>query len=207
MKKQRILILLVAALGVFCPSIGGAESPDDVTSGGVRETLIVGLAGIRNVITIVGEINRGNQFIHRFGPGFVFLLDPAPNGWTIMVKEEGREEDLARMTPPLHFVPNPRELDGVHFRDPSGEGGPRRHEHDNVPGREREFIFSPDVGRIISGPSASRQVTPEEIERIGHFGRGAVKILDYRLEDYDGGGQTRFVWMRFELRLSWPAKP
>lgn len=202
----RITTIAVALLiAVLCSAGFFDVVADDYSFSGDAAALTYNAPPPRNVLTIVGEINRGQGFTHRFGPGFLFYLEPAAHGWIIAVKQEGKSEDLARMTPPFHYVPNPREIDGWHFRDPSGAGQTaRRDEHDNVPGLERDFIFSPEVGKTISGATARRQPLREEIEKVGFFGKGSVKILDYRLEDFDEGRQTRFVWMRFELNLSWP---
>lgn len=40
-------------------------------------------------------------------------LVPGQQGWFLEVTQKGREmEDLSRLTPPWHFVPNARELKG-----------------------------------------------------------------------------------------------
>ena len=57
-----------------------------------------------------GRVEAGARFQQAFGPGFQFVLEPRPTGWEIVILEGGREENLARLTPPLHFVPNPREI-------------------------------------------------------------------------------------------------
>jgi len=150
---------------------------------------------------IMGEVKMGETFEKPFGPGFYFRLVPDPCGWLITLRDERRSEDLSRLTPPFHFVPNPREIEGWHFRNADNSGPNEPGEKNvNAPGLIREFIFSPEVGRTIHYPPK-----PEEIEKIKHFGRGELRILDYKLGDLVPGKRARFEWMRFEVDLSWPA--
>lgn len=128
-----------------------------------------------------GRIQHGQRFQQGFGPGFVFVLEPVSNGWEIRVRETGREENLARLTPPLHFVPNPREIEGWQFmEDPSGCSS-RPYNAEAGPENPRKFIFSPEVGRAIQGPDAQTSVTVEEIETVRRFGRGTFTIEDFAL--------------------------
>jgi len=156
-------------------------------------------------IRITGEVSEGKVFMQAFGPGFYFCLDPTPYGWLIVIRDRRKIEDLSRLTPPFHFVPNPREIEGWHFRNADNSGPNEAGEKNiNAPGKIREFIFSPEVGKTINSPDAKRQPTPEEIEQVGRFGRGKLKILDYRLGALKIGEQAKFEWMRFEVDLSWP---
>jgi hypothetical protein len=98
------------------------------------------------------------------------LLEPRASGWEIVVREQGREENLDRLTPPLHFSPNPREIEGWQMVDASSPC-PRPYGTETGPENPRRFIFSPEVGRRIDGPKANRSVPPEEVEAIGRFGR------------------------------------
>jgi hypothetical protein len=153
-------------------------------------------------IIIRGEVKMGEAFEKAFGPGFHFRLEPDPHGWLIVIRDERGNEDLSRLTPPFHFVPNPREIEGWHFRNADNTGPNESGEKNvNAPGLVREFIFSPEVGRTIDYPPK-----PEEIEKIKHFGRGELTILDYKLGDLVSGKRARFEWMRFEVDLSLPAE-
>ena len=49
------------------------------------------------------------------------------------------------LTPPWHLVPNPRYVEGWHFRNASNTGP--NDGSVNAPQETREFIFSPEVGR------------------------------------------------------------
>ena len=51
------------------------------------------------------------------------------------------------MTPPWHFVPNAREIEGWHFRN--GDNTAPNDASVNALQELREFIFSPAVGRGI----------------------------------------------------------
>ncbi len=154
---------------------------------------------------IRGEVKMGETFEYAFGPGFCFRLDPNPHGWTIVIKDERGTQDISRLTPPFHFVPNPREIEGWHFRNADNSGPNEAGEKNvNAPGIARDFIFSPEVGKSIDGPMAEGKPTAEEIKRVRQFGRGELRILDYRLTDLESGKQARFEWVRFEVDLSWP---
>ena len=160
----------------------------------------------RAYIKISGEVSAGKSFERGFGAGFRFCLDPSPYGWLIVVREKQASEDISCLTPPFHFVPNPREIEGWHFRNADNSGPNEPGEKNvNAPGLVREFIFSPAVGRTIGGPEAKKQPTEKEVEQVRRFGQGKLKILEYRLGDLEHGKQAKFEWMRFEVDLSWPA--
>jgi hypothetical protein len=120
------------------------------------------------------------------------------------VREAGRDEDLSRLTPPLHGVPNPRDIEGWHFRN-ADDSGPNEPGDRNVnaPGERREFIFSPAVGLTIDGPGAGRSVSPADVDSVGAFGRGTLTILDARLGHIRSGERAAIERMRFEVDLLW----
>jgi hypothetical protein len=165
-----------------------------------------GQSQLRDHVKIQGEVKMGESFEQTFGPGFSFSLEPNSFGWLLVIRDEQKAEDISRLTPPFHFVPNPREIEGWHFRNADNTGSNEPGEKNvNAPGLIREFIFSPEVGSTISGPKASGNVTPEEIEKVRSFGRGEMRILEYRLQDLEPGKRAKFTWIRFEADLSWPA--
>jgi hypothetical protein len=156
-------------------------------------------------ITWKGEVRSGEAFEKAFGPGLAFKLTPRPFGWEIEIVEKGRAENLARLTPPFHFVPNPRDIDGWHFRNTDNTGPNESGEKNvNAPGAEREFIFSPEVGKTIQGPDVVRSPDESDVAAVKAFGRGILRILDYALADLEPGKKARFASMRFEVTLSWP---
>jgi hypothetical protein len=159
----------------------------------------------RGTATYSGELAAGQAYTREFGEGLRFALVPRPLGWEIVVTRRGRDENLARLTPPFHFAPNPREIEGWHFRN-ADNSGPNEDGDKNVnaPGEVREFIFSPAVGATIDGPDAGRPPTPDEVDEVRRWGQGTLAILEYRLADLGPGKTARFAWMRFTVHLSWP---
>jgi hypothetical protein len=152
-------------------------------------------------------VKVGQRWERQFGGVFRLVLMPIPHGWEIEVGEEGREENLARLTPPFHFVPNPRYIEGWHFRNANNTGPNEIGEKNvNAPGDERDFIFSPEVGRAIAGPHAGRAVDERDVARVESFGRGKLVIHAYRLTDLKPGVQASFEWMQFSVELTWPAE-
>jgi hypothetical protein len=146
-----------------------------------------------------GELEAGERFEHS-GGGFVLVLRPDDNpnmerplGWHIRVLEPGRDDDLSQFTTPFSG-PNARDL--YPWVDASGR-------LQNVPGPNREFYFSPEVGRTIvweDDPVKRRANTA----RIESYGRGTLDVLDYRLSPPTRDGHVGFQWIRFAACLSWP---
>jgi len=157
---------------------------------------------VRHQITFAGAVKAGERFQHPFGGRFIFALKPSEFGWFLTVSEKGRDEDLARLTPPFHFVPNPREIEGWHFRN---EDNTEPNDGSvNAPQKERRFIFSPEVGRSIDGPTAHWLPAPDEIERASSFGRGEFIIKRLILSPVKRGAQATILEMDFRCTLSWP---
>ncbi len=144
------------------------------------------------------------MYIRGFGDRFAFVLRPGDHGWGIQIRDERGTEDISRFTPPWHFVPNPRHLEGWHFRNSDNTGpnetGPK---NVNAPQERREFIFSPEVGRTIAGPDAMRKPTVEEVQRSGEFGRGVLTVVKYRLKNLEPGERAGFAWIKFRVELTW----
>jgi hypothetical protein len=148
-----------------------------------------------------GRVEAGARFQQAFGPGFQFVLEPRPTGWEMVILERGREENLARLTPPLHFVPNPREIESWQFV-PLSTACPRPYGAEAGPENPRTFIFSPEVGRRIDGSKANRSVIPEEVEAIGRFGRGTFTIERFSVGP-GSNGCGLLEWIEFSVQLEW----
>lgn len=158
----------------------------------------------RRVVAFEGELEQGRTFVRGFGDRFTFFLRPIPHGWIIEVQDERGTEDISRLTPPWHFVPNPRYLEGWHFRNSDNTGPNAAGEKNvNAPGEIRSFIFSPEVGGTIDGPHAGREPTYEEVQRVEQFGRGTLTITEHRLNNLVPGQQAGFDWIRFRVEMSW----
>ena len=156
----------------------------------------------RNQVSFTRELKAGERFEHRFGEQFIFALEPSQFGWLVAIYEPGRSEDLARLTPPFHFVPNAREIDGWHFRNQENTGP--NDGSVNAPQKDREFVFSPEVGRSIDSPRAKGQPTREEMERIKSYGRGVLSIESLKLSPPQRGRRAQILEIRFCCTVSWP---
>ena len=146
-------------------------------------------------------VNRGDRFSQTTPYGWILRLAPDPNGWFLEVAMKGREaEDLSRLTPPWHFTPNPREIEGWHFRNADNTGP--NDGSVNAPQELRDFIFSPAVGRGIEYNGAG--TTAEDVERVQSFGRGWFFIESYRLTPPRRGERAAFETITFSACLTWP---
>jgi hypothetical protein len=147
-----------------------------------------------------GRIDAGKQFRRPFGSRFEFILEPASAGWEIFIKEYGWEENLARLTPPYHFVPNPREIEGWQFLENPSECVNRPYNADAGPANPRKFIFSPEVGKTIAGQDVRMAVTEKDIKDVQKFGRGELTIDKFKLTP----GKNvcpKIEWMDFSVQL------
>jgi hypothetical protein len=151
-----------------------------------------------------GSLKAGQKFALSFGSRFVFALEPGDFGWEICIYERERTENLTRLTPPLHFVPNPRHIEGWHFRNAKNTGP--NDGSVNAPQEEREFIFSPEIGGTIDGPQASHEVTTEEADRVEAFGHGHVQITHRELSPPQAGEKARILAMKFRCTIVWRQK-
>jgi hypothetical protein len=142
-----------------------------------------------------GELIAGERFQADFGPNFTLSLTPTESGWSVSVLERGTSNDLSRLTIPFHFVPNPRQLDGWHFRNLANT---TPNDGDvNAPGRVREFCFWP-CAKGLGNPTA------EDVQSAYRFGRGTLEMLDYELTNLVPGKQAAFASLSFRVELSWP---
>jgi hypothetical protein len=147
-----------------------------------------------------GTVKRGEPFRRELWDGLRFELEPIDFGWKIEVRDVARpEEDLSRLTPPFHFVTNPRSIEGWHFRNKANTG-PNRGDV-NAPKTARDFIFSREVGKTIHGISLAPDTLGEEVGRVGRQGRGLLTIEDMTLEPPAPGKQARIESMRFTVAI------
>jgi hypothetical protein len=128
-----------------------------------------------------GKVARGKVFRKPIGGGLTLCLEPSKQGFLLTVHEAGREEDLSRLTPPLHSAPNPREIEGWQLRDPIPPGCVPPYGATAGPQSPREFVFSPEVGRAIAGPASKEAPTPADLERVGRFGRGKLWLENVKV--------------------------
>lgn len=158
--------------------------------------------GDRMAARVTGAVERGRAFTRTTPAGWIVRLVPGPDGWLLQVSGVGREqEDLARMTPAWHFVPNAREIAGWHFRNADNTGP--NDGSVNAGQLLREFIFSPAVGR--DGEYGGSATTPEDVARVQAFGRGWLRIESFRLTPARRGERAALEAMTFTACLTWPA--
>ncbi|MCX6556262.1 MAG: hypothetical protein NTW95_02360 [Candidatus Aminicenantes bacterium] len=150
--------------------------------------------------TISGQIAAGEKFCRSFASRFEFLLEPKADGWEIVVRELGRDENLSRLTPPLHFAPNPREIEGWHLSDSPGDCLSRPYGAEAGPANPRQFIFSPEVGLSIAGEKADRAVSADDMAEVRRFGRGTLFIEAFKLKPGENGC-PKIEWLKFSVRL------
>jgi len=161
-----------------------------------------GCQSARQQVIFAGTVKAGEHFQHALDGRFTFTMEPSEYGWLVAVYEIGRNEDLARLTPPFHFVPNPTQIEGWHFRN-EDDTGPNDGSV-NAPQEEREFIFSPEVGLSIDGPEQHYGVTPEQVKCVRLFGRGVLHIQHLVLSPENIGNRAKILEMNFRCTVSWP---
>ncbi|HNY49655.1 MAG TPA: hypothetical protein PKI91_03755 [Smithella sp.] len=147
-----------------------------------------------------GRVEAGQAFRRAFGGRFEFILEPMAQGWEIVVKEFGRDENLARLTPPFHFAPNPREIEGWHFLKNPSQCADRPYNADAGPENPRKFIFSPEVGKTIAGPDSNKAFIDENINAVKKFGRGEMNIKKFKLA-LGTDGCPRIEWLEFTVKI------
>jgi hypothetical protein len=155
-----------------------------------------------------GEVFEGSagRFILRLQPDDFILRqhpDENPNlgpslGWSILVREHGRSDDLSQFTLPFSG-PNPLLL--WPWIDSAGQ--PR-----NAPAEQRDFYFSPEVGRaiVLDGDWLKQdwRKRQADIDRVYAYGHGMLDVLDYRSAPRAQDDVVGFEWIKFVACLSWP---
>ena len=156
----------------------------------------------RRAEQVKGEVIKGKPFGKSTRGGWILKLVPIEEGWFLEITTKSRpREDLSRLTPPWHFVPNAREIEGWHFRNQDNTGP--NEGSVNAPRELREFIFSPQVGRGIEYNGSG--TTPEDVAKVQSFGRGWLHLDEFRLTPPRRGERASFEWLKFSACLTWPA--
>jgi hypothetical protein len=156
----------------------------------------------RRAEQVQGEVIKGRPFSRSTRGGWILKLVPVEEGWFLEITIKRRQnEDLSRLTPPWHFVPNPRGIEGWHFRNEDNTGP--NEGSVNAPQELREFIFSPQVGRGIEYNGSA--TSPEDDANVRSFGRGWLHLDEFRLTPPRRGERASFEWLKFSACLTWPA--
>jgi hypothetical protein len=168
----------------------------------ITEPMVQLIFGDPATIEFSGSIKAGKRFERPFGDRFIFALEPIEHGWEISVYEKGRKEDLAELTLPLHG-PNSTDIEGWHFRNEDNTGS----SNDAAIGNDiREFIFSPEVGKVINASGSSNDITEDDFDRIQAFGQGELKITQLKLSPPQLHGTAIIEKMNFDCKLTWRRK-
>ena len=169
----------------------------------LTEPMLQLIFGDPATIEFSGSVKAGQRFEHPFGDRFVFALEPAQFGWEICIYEKGRKEDLAELTLPLHG-PNPTDIEGWHFRNEDNTAP--NDGSVNVPQEDREFIFSPEVGKTINAPESTNEISEDDIDRIEAFGQGELKLTHMKLSPPHLHETASIQQMGFHCKLIWRQK-
>jgi len=116
-------------------------------------------------------------------------------GWTIDISQ-GQHHHLANLTPPRHFVPNPIDIEGWHFRNEANTG-PNTGDV-NAPDQHREFFFSPKFATCMSEPEKATQA---EFEAATRDGTGVLEITDLTLGNLKPREKADIAEMKFTVHF------
>lgn len=146
------------------------------------------------------EVFGEHEFYQALGNGWVFALRRSEFGWSIRVYDRepiGDAVDLTAMTPPLRHAPNPRDIEGWHFRN-ADNTAPNTGDV-NAPQRLRGFMISPALAgtgglRLPKGPIDTSPID----------GLGWLRIVDFGLDNSAPGAKARMNYLKFDACISWP---
>ena len=155
--------------------------------------------------TFEASVTSGQRFRRDLWDGLRFELVPQELGWKIAIRDTTRpDEDLAALTPPFHFAPNPCDIEGWHFRDKANQGP--NHGDVNAPQRVREFIFAPEVPRLLA-QHGTAGISAEDADRVEGQGRGVLEVEDLELTPPARNEQAGIRSMRFRVAIETAVRP
>ncbi len=148
----------------------------------------------RHAVHLAGEIAGNRSYRQPVGNRWTFTLLRQERGWAIRLKARDGI-DLTQVTPPFRG-PNPRDIEGWHFRNASNTAA--NDGSVNAPRELRIFQFSPG----LEGTGGFRP--PSGTAIVDAVGRGWFKIDDYALADLEPDQQARMMYLKFFACLTWP---
>ncbi len=154
---------------------------------------------------IPSEIYGNHNFAQKLDNGWVFRLGASRYGWKIYLfsaDENTANIDLTQVTPPFRTVPNPREIEGWHFRNAANTGINKGDV--NAPQHLREFFFSTALIGTGGFKSSKGADQPPMFEADPNDGRGWLKILDFGLTDLEPSQKAKMNYLKFKACLTWP---
>ncbi len=183
---------------------GIARAASTVPAPGALPELPCSPTAERAAFSLEGEV-YGDRTWHQALPnGWVFALLPGPFGWHIRVFEHDGPDavDLSAITPPHHGPPNPRDIEGWHFRNAANTGP----NNGDVNAAQALRLFAFSEGLIGTGgfkPNTSAD-QPRLEPPPADAGRGWLRAIDYGLADLAPGERARMNYLDFEACLTWP---
>ena len=185
----RIIFVFLGALAVKTYAFGEDCSP----------TPQMHAVSIPNAATET-EVFGDHDFYQALDNGWVFALLRSELGWSIRLYDHdpiGDAVDLTAMTPPFRNAPNPRDIEGWHFRN-ADNTGPNNGDV-NAPQRLRGFVISPN----LAGAGGLR-LPNDPIETSPNDGLGWLNIIEMGLDSLEPGAKARINYMKFDACVSWP---
>lgn len=152
--------------------------------------------------SLTPEVFGDHDFFQVLGNGWLFALIRTELGWSIRLYDSepiGDGVDLTATTPPLRGAPNPRDIEGWHFRN-ADNTGPNLGDV-NAPQMMRAFVISPG----LAGTGGLR-LPDEPIEPGPNDGIGWLNILDLGLDNSGPGDRARLNYLKFDACVSWPRR-
>ena len=149
------------------------------------------------------EVYGDKEYFQTLENGWVFALLRTELGWTARIFDRdpiGDAVDLTALSPPLRGAPNPRDIEGWHFRN-ANNTGPNKGDL-NAPQDLRGFVISPSLAGTGGLRTSAGPVEPNPNDGIGW-----LKILDLGLDNSDADQRARLNYLRFEGCLSWSRTP
>lgn len=149
------------------------------------------------------EIYGDKEYFQNLENGWVFALLRTELGWSARLFDKepiGDAVDLTALSPPLRGAPNPRDIEGWHFRN-TNNTGPNLGDV-NAPQSLRGFVISPTLVGTGGLRPPKNAVEPNPTD-----GMGWIKVLDLGLDNSGDDERARLTYLKFEGCLSWPRTP
>ncbi len=150
------------------------------------------------------EIYGEHTFNQSFGEGWLFTLLPSKHGWSVRIYDaaDSLSVDLSSITPPHGGAPNPRDIEGWHFRNADNTGANKGDV--NAPQHDRLFFFSPGLAGTGGYRPSVNESEPRHYAPDPEDGLGWLKVVDFGLSDLESGQRARMTYLKFDACLTWP---
>jgi TonB family protein len=191
--QRPIVSALMFWLLVFVPCAECSQTlhpPETGTSCTVKQTDDDSKS--RAELEFTGQVRAGDTYNCKFISGFNFRLEPDADGWLIAIREDKRNENLARFSP-LVADQSPILIalaDVLREETKRGTHGESEYE-------ERKFYFSPAVGR-----SVKKKPTERQLAEVLNTGRGLFRITSVEMTKNNPGETESVAAMSFNVSIN-----